>query len=294
MKHRNGHLPRCQEFTGWCRRTETRQPRQQKEFKFYKNQNLSGKLSKKRKQALAQAVTELLHASGLQYTQVAKIENRDQTKEQQKRRFFGWRAFFKLAAARPQKLVGKVIGRGVFNRSPFSSLPCYWSSIFDQSLLSSIFFSPFSQFHLKRRAALSWIREHGSDEGVVYFADDDNSYDTRIFEEIRKTRWLQICFFLSCAWRSHVNMEGGLNVIFDLLGQAVNSHIEGVCQCSRWASSSSTGWVLRSWGTERSPASMMHSRLAVRCDNFSYCFREGVKKADILLQTLYSLQLFCS
>ena len=195
MKHRNGHLPRCQEFTGWCRRTETRQPRQQKEFKFYKNQNLSGKLSKKRKQALAQAVTELLHASGLQYTQVAKIENRDQTKEQQKRRFFGWRAFFKLAAARPQELVGKVIGRGVFNRSPFSSLPCYWSSIFDQSLLSSIFFSPFSQFHLKRRAALSWIREHGSDEGVVYFADDDNSYDTRIFEEIRKTRWLQICFF---------------------------------------------------------------------------------------------------
>ena len=58
MKHRNGHLPRCQEFTGWCRRTETRQPRQQKEFKFYKNQNLSGKLSKKRKQALAQAVTD--------------------------------------------------------------------------------------------------------------------------------------------------------------------------------------------------------------------------------------------
>ena len=124
-----------------------------------------------------------------------KKENRDQTKEHQKRCFFDWRAFFKLAAARPQELVGKVIGRGVFNRSPFSSLPCYWSSIFDQSLLSSIFFSPFSQFHLKRRAALSWIREHGSDEGVVYFADDDNSYDTRIFEEIRKTRWLQICFF---------------------------------------------------------------------------------------------------
>jgi len=45
------------------------------------------------------AVTELLHASGLQYTQ--------------------------LAAARPQELVGKVIGRGVFNRSPFSSPPCY-------------------------------------------------------------------------------------------------------------------------------------------------------------------------
>lgn len=78
------------------------------------------------------AVAELLHASGLQYTQ--------------------------LAAARPQELVGKVIGRGVFNR----------------------------------RAALSWIREHGSDEGAVYFADDDNSYDTRIFEEIRKTRGVSV------------------------------------------------------------------------------------------------------
>ena len=43
---------------------------------------------------------------------------------------------------------------------------------------------------LWRRAALSWIREHGSDQGVVYFADDDNSYDTRIFEEIRKTQWV--------------------------------------------------------------------------------------------------------
>ena len=28
-----------------------------------------------------------------------------------------------------------------------------------------------------RRAALDWIREYGEDDGVIYFADDDNSYD---------------------------------------------------------------------------------------------------------------------
>lgn len=77
-------------------------------------------------------VTQLLEASGLEYTQ--------------------------LAAARPPELIGKVIGRGVFNR----------------------------------RAALAWIREHGSNEGVIYFADDDNSYDVRIFEEIRQTRGISV------------------------------------------------------------------------------------------------------
>jgi beta-1,3-glucuronyltransferase len=38
-----------------------------------------------------------------------------------------------------------------------------------------------------RRAALAWIREHGDVDAVVYFADDDNAYDTRIFEEVRAT-----------------------------------------------------------------------------------------------------------
>jgi len=73
------------------------------------------------------SVAELLAATGLSYTQ--------------------------LAAVRPAELVGKVIGRGVFNR----------------------------------RAALDWIREYGQESGVIYFADDDNSYDVRIFEEIRQT-----------------------------------------------------------------------------------------------------------
>ena len=61
----------------------------------------------------------------------------------------------------------------------------------------SVFFS--HSHSLWRRAALSWIREHGSDQGVIYFADDDNSYDTRIFEEIRKTQWvLNWSFFVLC------------------------------------------------------------------------------------------------
>ncbi|XP_069974569.1 galactosylgalactosylxylosylprotein 3-beta-glucuronosyltransferase S-like [Penaeus vannamei] len=38
-----------------------------------------------------------------------------------------------------------------------------------------------------RRAALSWIRKNAK-TGVVYFADDDNTYDYRLFEEIRSTR----------------------------------------------------------------------------------------------------------
>lgn len=43
-----------------------------------------------------------------------------------------------------------------------------------------------------RRAALDWIREYGEDDGVIYFADDDNSYDVRIFEEIRNTELVSV------------------------------------------------------------------------------------------------------
>ncbi|KAI8788129.1 galactosylgalactosylxylosylprotein 3-beta-glucuronosyltransferase 1, partial [Biomphalaria glabrata] len=38
---------------------------------------------------------------------------------------------------------------------------------------------------LQRNAALDWLRENTSpyDDGVVYFADDDNAYSLQIFEE---------------------------------------------------------------------------------------------------------------
>ncbi|KAK4322885.1 hypothetical protein Pmani_006400 [Petrolisthes manimaculis] len=38
-----------------------------------------------------------------------------------------------------------------------------------------------------RNAGLQWLKGHAKD-GVVYFADDDNTYDYRIFNEIRSTR----------------------------------------------------------------------------------------------------------
>ena len=41
---------------------------------------------------------------------------------------------------------------------------------------------------VQRNAGLQWLRRHyrvGSCSGVVYFADDDNRYDLRLFQEVR-------------------------------------------------------------------------------------------------------------
>ena len=35
-----------------------------------------------------------------------------------------------------------------------------------------------------RNAGLEWVREYGLNNGVLYFADDDNTYDLRIFEDV--------------------------------------------------------------------------------------------------------------
>ncbi|XP_071520836.1 galactosylgalactosylxylosylprotein 3-beta-glucuronosyltransferase S-like [Panulirus ornatus] len=53
-----------------------------------------------------------------------------------------------------------------------------------------------------RRAALAWIRKNARD-GVVYFADVDNTYDKRIFEEIRWTRGVSM-FPVGLTTRSQV------------------------------------------------------------------------------------------
>lgn len=39
-----------------------------------------------------------------------------------------------------------------------------------------------------RRAALNWIKNNKIREGVLYFGDDDNTFDLRLFNEIRSTR----------------------------------------------------------------------------------------------------------
>lgn len=38
-----------------------------------------------------------------------------------------------------------------------------------------------------RRAALAWIRSNIKN-GVLYFGDDDNTFDLKLFEEIRDTK----------------------------------------------------------------------------------------------------------
>ena len=38
-----------------------------------------------------------------------------------------------------------------------------------------------------RNRALDWIKQNASKAGVFYFADDDNSYDIRLFDEVRRT-----------------------------------------------------------------------------------------------------------
>uniref|UniRef100_A0A2C9K0T6 Galactosylgalactosylxylosylprotein 3-beta-glucuronosyltransferase n=1 Tax=Biomphalaria glabrata TaxID=6526 RepID=A0A2C9K0T6_BIOGL len=47
---------------------------------------------------------------------------------------------------------------------------------------------------LQRNAALDWLRENTSpdDDGVVYFADDDNTYSLQIFKEMRNTTKVSI------------------------------------------------------------------------------------------------------
>ena len=53
---------------------------------------------------------------------------------------------------------------------------------------------------LQRNSGLAWLRSHldtsQQAHGVLYFADDDNTYDLRIFDEVRVSRYIQCCWVL--------------------------------------------------------------------------------------------------
>jgi hypothetical protein len=51
-----------------------------------------------------------------------------------------------------------------------------------------------------RNKGLQWIRENYVDpRGVVYFADDDNTYDLRLFDEVSESnnKWCAVLYIMS-------------------------------------------------------------------------------------------------
>lgn len=44
----------------------------------------------------------------------------------------------------------------------------------------------------QRNAGIKWLRERATNDGVVYFADDDNTYDLGVFEEMRYTKTVSV------------------------------------------------------------------------------------------------------
>lgn len=49
-------------------------------------------------------------------------------------------------------------------------------------------FAPIPRGVANRRAAINWIRNNGKRPGVLYFGDDDNTFDLKLFSEIRQTK----------------------------------------------------------------------------------------------------------
>ena len=51
----------------------------------------------------------------------------------------------------------------------------------------------------QRNTGLKWLREQQTDSsGVVYFADDDNKFDLRVFAEVRAV-YVHVCRVCVCA-----------------------------------------------------------------------------------------------
>ncbi|XP_066983261.1 galactosylgalactosylxylosylprotein 3-beta-glucuronosyltransferase S-like [Macrobrachium rosenbergii] len=89
-----------------------------------------------------------------------------------------------------------------------------------------------------RREGLRWLRENAR-EGVLYFADDDNSYDIRLFEQMRTTKIVSVFpvgMILSLGISSpiireekvvgfHDAFQAGRKFAVDMAGFAVNLRV---------------------------------------------------------------------
>ena len=56
---------------------------------------------------------------------------------------------------------------------------------------------PGSEGAIQRNCALDWIIENEVKEGVIYFANEDNSYDRKLFDEVRWCTFTLVCILLN-------------------------------------------------------------------------------------------------
>lgn len=89
-----------------------------------------------------------------------------------------------------------------------------------------------------RLRALQWLRENATLPAVLYFADDDNAYDVRLFEEIRGTKMVSVFpvgLILGLGISSPIvhdgkvvgfhDPSGGRTFMLDMAGFAVNINL---------------------------------------------------------------------
>ncbi|KAL5109356.1 Galactosylgalactosylxylosylprotein 3-beta-glucuronosyltransferase 1 [Taenia crassiceps] len=80
------------------------------------------------------------------------------------------------------------------------------------------FLSEYKNYHIKgsnqRNAGMQWLRENivkGKQRGVVYFADDDNTYDPRIFAEMRDLQQQEGTLLSQVGFKSALDLEPRAN-----------------------------------------------------------------------------------
>ena len=79
----------------------------------------------------------------------------------------------------------------------------------------------------QRNAAIEWLRNAGNEEGVVYFGDDDNTYDIELFEQVIEGRC--ICSDIQC---THLHASHTHTHTQHTTHTPDEGHEEGVCVAS--------------------------------------------------------------